>query len=81
MRDLEEQFKRLRHRAALAQLSREEISELIGITANLLEERKRIHTLLARLPASFGQVRQLLNDLSRLAGPPPAGSDTAAAPD
>jgi hypothetical protein len=65
MRNPEERFDGLRRSAACAQLNREQISELIAITANLIEERKRIRVVLARLPESFGEVRQLLNELNR----------------
>ena len=65
MRNLEERFEDLRRSAACAQLNREQISEMIAITANLIEERKRIRVVLARLPESFGEVRQLLNELNR----------------
>jgi hypothetical protein len=51
--------------AACVQLSREQISELVAITANLFEERKRIRRLLAELPDSFGEVRKLLNELAK----------------
>lgn len=64
MRD-QERFEILRRSAACAQLNREQISELIAITANLFEERKRIRTVLDRLPERFGEVRQLLNELTR----------------
>ena len=47
------------------QLNREQISELVAVTVNLLEERKRIRTVLQRLPESFAEVRQLLNELNR----------------
>ena len=56
MRNLEERFEGLRRSAACAQLNREQISEMIAITANLIEERKRVRVVLARLPESFGEV-------------------------
>ena len=65
VRDLEERFERLRRSAACAQLNREQTSELIAITSNLIEERRRIRVALARIPESFGEVRRLLNDLSK----------------
>jgi hypothetical protein len=61
----EERFNVLRQSAACVQLSREQISDLIGITATLLEERKRIRRVLEQLPESFTEVRTLLNELSR----------------
>jgi hypothetical protein len=65
MRNMEDRFTGLRKTAACAQLNREQVSELISITAELIEERKRIRRLLELLPESFGEVRQLLNELSR----------------
>lgn len=65
MKNVEERFESLRRTAACVQLNREQISELVAITANLLEERKRIRTVLYRLPESFAVVRQLLNELNR----------------
>ena len=61
----EERFVGLRQSAACVQLSREQISELIAITATLFEERKRMRRLLAELPGSFGEVRKRLNELAR----------------
>lgn len=61
----EDRFVRLRQSAACVQLSREQISELIAITATLFEERKRIRRLLNELPDSFGEVRKRLNELAR----------------
>lgn len=65
MRNIEERFEILRRSAACAQLNREQISELVAITANLVEERKRIRAVLGRLPERFAEVRQLLNELNR----------------
>ena len=61
----EERFIGLRQSAACVQLSREQISELIAITATLFEERRRVRRLLDQLPDSFGEVRKRLNELSR----------------
>jgi hypothetical protein len=61
----EDHFRSLRLSAACAQLNREQITELLTITANLFEERKRIKRLLDQLPETFGEVRALLNELSR----------------
>lgn len=47
------------------QLNREQIPELIGITAELIEERQRIRRLLERMPENFIEVRRILNDLAR----------------
>lgn len=65
VRNLEERFEILRRSAACTQLNREQISELISIAANLVEERKRIRAVLTRLPERFGEVRQMLNELNR----------------
>lgn len=63
--DLEARFTQLRMTAACVQLNRDQIGELIGITATLLDERRRIRLVLDRLPESFGEVRKLLNELAR----------------
>jgi hypothetical protein len=62
----EERFVGLRQSAACVHLNREQVSELVAITANLFEERKRIRRLLADLPPSFGEVRKQLNELARV---------------
>lgn len=62
---VEERFESLRRSAACAPLSRDAVTELLGITATLIEERKRIRRLLRRLPESFADVRQMLNELAR----------------
>jgi hypothetical protein len=62
---LEERFEGIRRSAACAPLSRERVTELLGITATLIEERKRIRRLLRQLPENFAQVRKLLNELAR----------------
>ena len=66
VRDLEERLTQLRLTAACVQLNREQISELVGIAAELIEERKRIRRLLERLPENFAEVRKILNELSRV---------------
>jgi hypothetical protein len=63
--DVEERFEGLRRSAAMAPLSREGVTELLGITATLIEERKRIRRLLRQLPENFAEVRKLLNELAR----------------
>jgi hypothetical protein len=60
----EERFTSLRRSAACVQLNREQISELVAITATLFEERKRIRKLLHELPDSFAEVRSRLNELA-----------------
>jgi hypothetical protein len=62
---VEERFEGLRRSAACAPLSREGVTELLGITATLIEERKRIRLLLRRLPENFAEVCKLLNELAR----------------
>lgn len=61
----EDRFVGLRQSAACVQLSREQITELISITATLFEERKRMKRLLDELPDSFAEVRTRLNELAR----------------
>jgi Tfp pilus assembly protein PilO len=61
----EERFTNLRLSAACVQLNREQISELVAITATLFEERRHIARLLSQLPDSFAEVRKLLNELAR----------------
>jgi hypothetical protein len=41
------------------------VAELLGLTANLIEERKRIRRLLRQLPENFAEVRKVLNELAR----------------
>jgi hypothetical protein len=41
------------------------VNELLAITGNLFEERKRIKRVLERLPRHFTEVRKLLNELDR----------------
>jgi hypothetical protein len=62
---VEERFEGIRRSAAMAPLSRDAVTELLGITATLIEERKRIRLLLRRLPESFSDVRKALNELAR----------------
>lgn len=57
VRKQKERFEILRRGAACAQLDREQITELIAITANLFEERNRVRTVFDRLPQQFGEVR------------------------
>ena len=52
--------------SSLRSSQREQVSELIAVTANLFEERKRIRRLLAEPPPSFGEVRKMLNELARI---------------
>lgn len=66
MRDLEERFESLRRSAACVTLSRDQISDLVAICAELVDERRRIRLILGRLPDSFGAVRSAMNELSRV---------------
>jgi hypothetical protein len=43
----------------MAPLSRHAVTELLGITASLIGERKRIRRLLRRLPENFAEVRKM----------------------
>jgi hypothetical protein len=49
----------------MAPLSRDGVTELLGITATLIEERRRIRRLLRQLPENFAEVRKVLNELAR----------------
>ncbi len=62
---VEERFEGLRRSAAMAPLSRDSVTELLGITATLIEERRRIRRLLRQMPESFAEVRKKLNELAR----------------
>ena len=62
---VEERFEGIPRSAAMAPLSRDAVTELLGITAMLVEERKRIRLLLRRLPENFAKVRKMLNELAR----------------
>jgi hypothetical protein len=62
---VEERFEGLRRSAARAPLSREGVTELLGITATLIEERRRIRRLLRQMPESFAEVRKAPNELVR----------------
>ncbi len=62
---MEERYEQLRRSHACAPLDRNSVTELLSITGNLIEEGRRIRKVLERLPESFGEVRQLLNELNR----------------
>jgi hypothetical protein len=62
---VEQRFEALRRSAACAPLSRDGVTELLGITATMIEERQRIRRVLHDLPESFTEVRKLLNALAR----------------
>jgi hypothetical protein len=62
---VQERFEGLRRSAACAPLSREGVTELLGITATLIEERKRVRRLLRQLPENFAELRKALNELAR----------------
>lgn len=65
VRDVEERYEQLRRSHACAPLGRDSVTELLSIAGDLIEERRRIRKVLERLPQSFGEVRQLLNQLNR----------------
>jgi hypothetical protein len=65
VRDVEAQYISLRLSAACAHLSREQITELLAITAHSSRSARRIRVVLERLPEHFTEVRALLNELSR----------------
>jgi hypothetical protein len=62
---VQERFEGLRRSAACAPLSREGVTELLGITATLIEERKRVRRLLRQLPENFAELRKAWNELAR----------------
>jgi hypothetical protein len=51
-------------------------AELLGITATLIEEWRRIRRLLRRSPENFAEVGKLLNESARIVG---GGSTTGCA--
>jgi hypothetical protein len=57
-----------RRSAAMAPLSRDETVRLLDTCTQLLRERSQIAEVLGRLPASFGDVREALNELQRIVG-------------
>lgn len=61
----EAEFENLRRSAACASLSRDSVSLLLATTAELFAERRRMKLSLERLPKSFGEVRSVLNELSK----------------
>lgn len=63
----------MRRSAACAHLNRDQISIVLATTAELYAERKRILTMLERIPPSFGEVRKLLNELTTTLRPLPQG--------
>lgn len=66
MGSVEDRFEGLRRSAACAHLSPNQVSELVEITAGLIDERRAIRDLLHGLPDSFGEVRRALNELHRV---------------
>jgi hypothetical protein len=65
VRDIEARYENLRRSHACAPLGRDGVTELLSIAGNLIEERRRVRRVLERLPESFSEVRQLLNELNR----------------
>lgn len=62
----QDRFEGLRRSAACTHLSRDQVGEQVEITASLIAEREHIRGLLSHLPDSFGEVRQILNELHRV---------------
>ncbi|MCU1359932.1 MAG: hypothetical protein JWN99_1221 [Ilumatobacteraceae bacterium] len=58
----------IRRSAAMAPLSRDEMARLIDTTVQLVRERAQIADVLGRLPVSFGDVREAVNELQRIVG-------------
>lgn len=56
----------IRRSAAMAPLSRDEAFRVLETCDQLLRERARIATLLAELPPSWTNVRQVLNELQAI---------------
>lgn len=65
----EQRFSQLRNRAALGNtLSRDEVSDLIAITATLFQERLNLRQRLDRIRYDFKSLRTALNDLDATVG-------------
>ena len=62
---VEERFEGLRRLAACASMSRDNVTELLGITAMLIEEGKGIRRLLRQIPDTFAEVRKASNELAQ----------------
>ena len=58
----------IRRSAAMAPLSSDEAFRVLETCDQLLRERDRIAAALADLPASFRQVRRVLNELQAIVG-------------
>lgn len=58
----------IRRSAAMAPLSNDEAFRVLEACDQLLRERARIAAVLADLPASFGEVRRVLNELQAIVG-------------
>lgn len=58
----------IRRSAAMAPLSSDEAARVLETCDQLLRERARIAAALADLPASWGQVRKVLNELQAIVG-------------
>lgn len=58
----------IRRSAAMAPLSADEAYRVLEACDQLLRERARITEALAVLPASWGQVRKVLNELQAIVG-------------
>jgi hypothetical protein len=58
----------IRRSAAMAPLSSDEAFRVLAELDQLLRERARIAAVLADLPASWAQVRKVLNELQAIVG-------------
>ena len=58
----------IRRSAAMAPLSSDEAFRVLAALDQLLREQARIAALLADLPASWGSVRKVLNELQAIVG-------------
>jgi hypothetical protein len=60
----------IRRSAAMAPLSSDEANRVLEACDQLLRERARIAAVLADLPASWAQVRKVLNELQLIVATP-----------
>jgi hypothetical protein len=58
----------IRRSAAMAPLSSDEAFRVLATCDQLLRERARIAAVMADLPASWSQVRKVLNELQAIVG-------------
>ncbi|MGE3449390.1 MAG: hypothetical protein AB7H92_17630 [Microbacteriaceae bacterium] len=62
--DFDERLAKLRRKAGMASLHRDEVSELIAMCSTLLDERRRLRVALGSIKEHFAIVRSGLNDLT-----------------